>query len=322
MLCWSKSTIALAAALILAPALSARAQPNDAQSAVVLAKEARQHYDHGDWQRAKDLFVAANEHAHSPVLSLHIARCERNLGHFVAAREVYRRMLSEPVAAGAPPQFLEARADAERDLAGLPDHIGQLVIVLAGAKDAGAVQLDGRELAASELGAPVDVDPGFHLVRVVRDGRELARVELTLKEREQRTVPIDLGPKPSSPVVKRPPFEMKRAPPPEPGSVLPGIVTLVPGVLALGAGVGARVVALQKIDGVRERCVGTHCLAADESEVQLAKDLQTASTVLWIAGGAVTVTGIVLLVVRPGGEPPRRVDVRASLGTLELSGTF
>ena len=99
-----------------------------------------------------------------------------------------------------------------------------------------------------------------------------------------------------------------------------GVVALVVGAGGLGAGIATRVMALGIIDDVRARCVNGTCLGADEAEVDRAVDLETFSTIGFIAGGLVAATGITLLVVSATSAPS--VSVQASPTAVTFNARF
>jgi hypothetical protein len=314
----------LATIPIAAPALG---QPHgdaaDAREAIALGREAKEKYDRGDWAGALELFEAAEQKAHSPVLLLYIARCQRNLGRLLRARDVYRRIAEEPLPAGASAPFLAARSDAASDLQALTPRIPRLSVDTSRLPAGAVIELDGEVVEASRLGQPLAVDPGAHELRARLGSREVARAAVRADEggsHQVRLVPraaTTPPPKPSPKVV--PGGDTK--PEAEGGSYVPGAVVLGFGVAALAAGVALRVVALQKIDDVESRCVGTSCLAEDEEEVDTAIAMQTASTVCFVVGGAAAATGVVLLLVRPGGGDPA-VALRVLPNGVGVAGTF
>ncbi len=83
---------------------------------------------------------------------------------------------------------------------------------------------------------------------------------------------------------------------------------LWPGATLLGVGLAGGVagaivggLALADANAVKNNCIDTDCLASDQERAERARNMATASTALFIASGALTTAGIVLLVVRPGG---------------------
>jgi hypothetical protein len=71
---------------------------------------------------------------------------------------------------------------------------------------------------------------------------------------------------------------------------------------------------------VKENCVDNHCLASDADALDRARLFANVSTGALVAGGAFMITGVVLLVVRPGGESSTSVGVGP--GGLNLRSDF
>lgn len=329
----------LARALLLAAGLTftapGAAQPSDSQGAVVLAHEARQKYDRGDWAAARDLFASADTKAHSPVLRLYMARCDRNLGRLLAARAIYRSVIAEELPPSASPPFVAAQREAEGDLRELEPRIPTLD--LSRVSGDAEVWLDGAVLDTSALAGPVPVDPGAHVVTLRRSGVVLATKDVEVKAGQVAAVELSLSapttaePKLEAPPAKPAPATTSAAPTADraapvvaSGSLLPGVLTLIGGGLIVGGGIGTRVAAFDLVDGVRSRCEGTRCDASDEANVTLAEDLQTASTVLLVVGGAALAGGVVLTIVRPGGDdaPVAHVGLTLKPGWLAVEGRF
>jgi hypothetical protein len=273
----------------------------DAQSAIVLAKEAKDHYDRGEWKTALDLFVAAEGRAHSPVLLLYVARCRRNLGELVAAREQYRSVANAALAADAPAPFRTAKEDAAADLRALEGRIPLLTIDRSALPPAAVIDVDGRVLTPGELGSATPVDPGLRIVRATLDGKELTRGEVTMVEGTPTTLRLTPpAPQPIDRATGPRPIEKPITPEANEPSVVfdvVGVIALSLGAGGLGAGIGMRVAAFDIIEDVRARCDAGVCLPEDEAEVERAVDLETFSTVAFVAGGVLAATGITFLIV-------------------------
>jgi hypothetical protein len=313
-------SVALSAvlALLAAPSLAV-AQPrgaaDDVRAAVTLAHEAKQKYDRGDWAGALELFEAAEAKAHSPVLLLYVARCRRNLGQLLRARDVYTHAAGEKLPPGAPEPFHAARADAQRDLDVLSSRIPKVFLRLAPSLPAHAeLELDGASTARDRLSGPIEVDPGEHVARVVAGGREISRA--SFRAEEGKTITVQLEPASARSA------EGGAQPEPARGGHLWGIVVTSLGVTGLGAGIATRVMAFDKVSDVKSRCTGVHCLRSDASEVATAETLQTASTVCLVAGGALAAAGVALLVVRPGSSATKSLALRASPSWIGVTGAF
>jgi hypothetical protein len=296
----------LALLLVLAawPSMAAAQPGSDSQSAIALAKSAKESYDRGDWLTARDLFTAAEARAHSPVLSLYIARCHRNLGELMRAREVYRALVAEQLAAGAPEPFRTAKADAEKVLAILVGRIPRVTLVGKGLPAGSVVELDKRP---QELGVPIEADPGAHEARVTSGQTEIAGASFTLEEAASLTVTLEAR----QPTKAAPPIELgPRLPgPPEtepekdPTLDVLGTLGLVLGAGGLAAGIATKVISFEIVDDVKGRCQGSHCLASDEAEIDRAKGMETGSTVAFAVGGVFAATGITLLIVSALDKP-------------------
>jgi hypothetical protein len=106
-----------------------------------------------------------------------------------------------------------------------------------------------------------------------------------------------------------------------------GWVTGAVGLGGIGAGIGLRVVALAKDDDSLAFCNAddpTLCSAEGVDLRDEAIALQTGSVVAWAAGGALLVTGVVLLVTAPSDEPEAALApmVGPDGGGLGLRGRF
>ena len=91
------------------------AQSTDEDRAVELAHEGREYFNQGRFQEALTAFEQAESLASSPVLGLYIARSHRNLGHLVAARDQYQKVIETEVLPTAPEPFRAAKDDAKKD---------------------------------------------------------------------------------------------------------------------------------------------------------------------------------------------------------------
>ncbi|XXT17153.1 tetratricopeptide repeat protein [Sorangium sp. So ce429] len=107
----------LAAAPALAAEPPAGASADAQQLARTRAHEGLKLYGADRWQEAFDAFQEADRLYHAPTLVLYMARCQRKLGNLEAARALYEQVLDEALPEDPPPAFLEARRDAETELA-------------------------------------------------------------------------------------------------------------------------------------------------------------------------------------------------------------
>lgn len=288
------------------------AAPPESSQAVSIAADARRLYEAGQFKEARDKFVMADRIAHSPVMSLYIARCERNVGRLVAARDAYRKLVAEVLPAEAPPQWTAAKADAERDLAALEPRIPRVKIEAPEATGATTIQLDGVAVSAAARAEPLWVDPGEHTLARADGGAPVERKIQAVEGAAPLTVELPLGSAAASP-------GPAPAPTPAPaddgggGTLVPGLVVLGVGVVGLGVGVATGLVASSKTSTIEETCVDGHCPRSQESAGDSAQTFASLSTVSFIVGGVASAAGVVLLVTLGGDDDPAQAAHRERL---------
>ena len=274
------------------------AAPGAAQSevdrAVSLAHEGRSLYDEGRFDEALTRFRAADRIAHSPLISLYIARCERNLTHLVAAREAYRAAANEALAPDAPAPFTAAKADAARELAALEPRIPRVAVGLPGATEATKVLLDGVVVPAASRAEPLWVDPGEHVLARSDGGPTVEQRFRAVEGATPLTVELAAGAAAATTGAEREP-ETPASREASEGTLVPGLVVLAVGVVGLGVGTATGLVASSKTSDIEDRCVDGHCLISDKEAGDTAGTFATVSTISFIAGGLAAAGGVVLL---------------------------
>ncbi|MFO0554296.1 MAG: hypothetical protein U0271_38300 [Polyangiaceae bacterium] len=321
--------VPLVALSLCAPEVAAQPKtPQDTNSAIVLARDAKTRFDARKFDEAYTLFEAAEAKAHSPVLVLYMARCRRQLSKLLAARELYRRAAAEVADAKTPPQFKTAIEEAKRELAELEPQIPRVIILAPGFPSGTVLELDGASVTETAAAAGIQVDPGAHKA-VARNGDQIlatadVNAELTKSVTATLSAPTTTPDKPIDKPKEEP--DAPQGPAAQPtesgGSFVPGAVVLSVGVAGLAVAIGTRVVAFDIVDDVRSRCFGDHCAPAEKTEIDRAVALQTASTICFVVGGAAAAVGIILLAVRPGGAESPAVALEVGPSRLSLSGTF
>ncbi len=301
---------ALVALLAVVPAV-ARAQ--DAPPAVTDPKEmARAHGEEalalhaaGKFEEAFTKFETAERIAHSPVFVVWMARSKRALGELRAAQSFYQRVVSETLPADASPNWQQAKAEAEVELASLSRRIPSIeVTIAAGSAAPRALTLDGVAIAA---GAPTAVDPGEHRVEATgEDGAVITRTVRVEEGQPRAVVTIELPP--AGAVAGGGGGDL----------VIPGAVLLGVGGASLIAGAVTGVYALVLAGQIEENCVGNQCLASDADKADEADALARASTGTLIVGGALAVAGIVLIAVDPGGSDKAALRLGPTWAGLDL----
>jgi hypothetical protein len=302
-------TIAVTGAAQPAPKASSTATPaptgSDGDRAVALGRKGIAAFQEGKWLEAYARFSEANALSPSPVFVLYMGRSLRNAGRLIEARAKLRAMVDKPIAAGAPSSWHQAQTDARAEVQQLDGNIPTVVVLVNGAgASAPSLTLDD---APAPVGRPMPVDPGDHRLLARAGSREVAKT-IQVKEAARLEVTLDLQAEGSgaSSSVERPSTATGAAASADRrGSALPGIVALAVGGAALGVGAVTGVLALSRAGDAKDRCPDDQCPYVDKSSIEsdrsAAKDIATVSTVAFLVGGVAAATGVVLLVVRPGG---------------------
>lgn len=241
----------------------------------------------------------------APGTALNLALCSEQLGKLATALTYYQSVISELPASDERAKF------ASEQVVLLDPRVPRLTIAPApGIPEAASIALDGVGVAAADLGKPLPVDPGDHVIDVRAPGREDRSYKVALEEASTRVVDVSAGPAPS--LV-------------DDGAARPvddGMSTLqIAGIAVGGAGVAGLVIGgvmgglvLSRKSTVDEQCDDELC---DTQEgIDAASEgatFSTVSTVAFVVGAAALGAGItmfvlgmpddenVALVVRPGG---------------------
>lgn len=180
---------AVPAAAAPAHAGAAELTPSELSVARQLFAEAKADADAGRWSEAAAKFRRAAAIKDTPGIRFHLARCEEEQGAFVEALVEYdraRELIESGVKAADVEKLLpEARARVEAKAA-------QLTLRLEPGLGA-SVELDGKALSISVVGAPFPVNPGQHRLRVAAPGRAHYAAELELGVGEKRELSIVLA---------------------------------------------------------------------------------------------------------------------------------
>jgi hypothetical protein len=247
------------------------------------------------------------------------AKAQIGLGKLVAAHELFARIVREGAPAGSPPAFGKAVAEARKAMEAMEPRIPSVVITVKG-HAAPKVTVDGVPVPAAALGVNRPVDPGKHVVRAEAEGFAPTEVPFSVAEGKTAAVNVELKPAAAAPKAAPPP------PPPRPEVPAPqpaakgGSTQKILGWSSLGIGGGALLmgavtggVALKKHGDLAAVCQGGHCTGQDAA-ISSYHTMGTLSTVGFIAGGALAVTGVVLVVTSPKAKPGKEAAVIPIVG--------
>lgn len=315
----------LAVLLAASPAL-AQPSPAEKDRATSFGHEALEAFRKNEWTTAYARFAAADAVLHSPVFVVYMARCKRNLGDLLAARDLLARVAGQPLADDAPEPWKRARADAGRELSELSGRIPGLIVDLRGSA---SVTVDDQPIPPEALRAPIWLNPGSHTVRATRPGAPPASASVQLVEGDPpRKVVLEVAaPESPLPVAPPPVVPPPVVPPPARGPLAPGLALIGAGAAGLVAGAVMGGVGLAKAADAKVGCDplpsgGLLCSRGVEGRVNLARGLQTGANVAFVAGGVVAAAGVALVIVRPGGARAASARVVPGAGSLWLEGSF
>jgi hypothetical protein len=306
--------------LALCGSRSARAaEPAVQNQAIELGRAALDAYARGAWDEAHAAFRAAENLAHSPVFVLYMARCSRNSGRLLEARELLRKVAAEQLPADAPAPWLQAVVTAHSELGSLQQLIPSVVVRTVHGPPETRGAIDGRPAIFSEQEREFELDPGQHalvagtLRRTVQLVEGRRRVPLIL----DLAAPAPHGPPgPASPATAVNPaavFGRQDVLASEPDRGMPaprvlGFALLGAGTAALVAGIATGLIAKQKTDEVKAQC-RPRCPREVAAEAELASDWAGVATVSFIVAGTGLASGGALLLLVPSEDHGTRLAI-------------
>jgi hypothetical protein len=314
----------LSLAVLLLPAVASAQGPApvseaDRATARQLAMDGKTALDRRDYTVAADRFTRAEALVHAPTLLVGLARAQTGLGKWVVATELYRRILREGVAPGAPQAFVEALKDAQKELDDLEPRVPSVIINVKGPVK--SVTLDGAVVPAAALGVKRPADPGTHVIRAEADGQPPVQVTVTLAERKVETATLELKGTALTPGGPPPPSRAG-------GSPLRtlGIVGIGVGGASLVMGAVTGGLAVSKHSELVKKCLGAQCPPSEYGTLDSFRLMSSLSTAGVVAGGVLAAAGVVLVVTAPKVAPTTTGSVWLSpvlgAGYAGMKGTF
>ncbi len=266
---------------------------------------------------------------------LNLAECYEKTGRTASAWAEYREAIPLARAAGS-----KARQDLATERAqALQERLSTLTIRAMAGDDPNAhleVRRDGVALQEAELGSPIPVDPGEHVVEAVAPGKQAwsskvqvaanaAKVSVDIPALQPAapgaaTTPATQAPATTTTTVTTPPPADTGADPGA-GRRMAGLVIGGVGIVGLGAGAIFGVQASSKWSDAKSKCSDYPygCTPEAQDLQASAKSAGTISTVGFIAGGALLATGLVLYFTAPKRES---VALGIGPGSAFVQGTF
>jgi hypothetical protein len=277
---------------------------------------------------------------------LNLATCYERNGQVASAWVTYKEAATAAQNADQPERAQLAR----RKAAELEPKLPTLTIVVPAGADRPDLEIrrDGEAIGRPAWGVPIPVDPGVHSVEAKAAGRKSWQGQASVEGGAPASIEVpalaDTAPEaaaPPAPASASPagaasappvPQPLAPAPPPPAGSHGSGqrAIGLVTGAVALaGLVVGTTfgVIAGSDNNDAKTQCpTDSTCTPQGVASTTSALHAATASTVAFVAGGALTAAGLVLYLTAPsdGARSSGRVGlsplVGAATGGLSLHG--
>lgn len=296
-------SIALAAAMLtLAAAGEARA---DAASADALFEEGRRLMGEKRYLEACAKFEGSYKEEPTLGTLLNLANCREVAGQLATAWARWGEAEARARQAGDDRQSL-ARERREALVPRLP----KLTIAVINPRPGLSVLRDDTELASGSFGSALPIDPGTHVVQVVRADGVLHRQEIQVAEAQQLRVELDLAQIEAAAPKEPPKREPVRVVTITPEDYDPGAGQRTAGWVTTGFG-GAAVIAGFVLGGVAlgekgsAGCVdsgdGKICPPGGRDSIETAEGLATAGQWVGIAGAVITGVGLTLVLTAPDG---------------------
>ncbi len=321
---------ALLTALFVSAAAAEEVSAENKAAARDLATEGIKLAQEGKCDEAIPKLTRAEQLYHAPTILTWIGQCQIDIGHLVEGTETLNRVVREDLDEDAPEAFQAAQAKARELISQARPKIGKLTIKVTPTDlDGLVVEVDERAIASALVGAPKPTDPGPHSVKVSAPGYQSVTRELELAEGGQESLSIELVPDPAGADRGQDaaPLENSGDEPNESESKANWIGWTTVGVgAALMAGGGVMgYLAMSKENDLSCGDDG-RCPPSESDSLDAARRNATLSTVLFGVGGAVAVTGVVLLITGKSSAPEEArgsyLEPTVGLGNLGIRGAF
>jgi serine/threonine-protein kinase len=321
--------LAPAALLIVAVALPPRAAMAQDNSATVQAlfDEGKRLEALGDHANACPKFLASYDLEHRLGTLLNLAYCYEETGKLASAwaRFVEARTLATRAGQA------ERAAFATQHAAALEPQLSRLVLTVLAPAAGLRITRDGTAVDTAEYGVAVPADEGEHVIEATAPGKQAWRQTVEVRG-DAAIVPVAVPALADLPVEPPATPEPQRLTPPVPvarsswtGRRIAAAAVAGVGIVGLGVGSAFGFMAVGKKNESEPYCnqggVPNDCLQPGVQPRNASFSDANVSTVLFAAGGALVVGGLVLWLTAPSGEvPPPSVSLDVS--GVRLTGSF
>jgi hypothetical protein len=338
--------LGLALGLLLVPMIARSENGADAARAEALFAEGRRLMAAHDYGAACPKFADSQALDPAPGTALNLATCYERAGKLASAWAAFKTAQASAEGAGQ----RDRAAAAKKKVADLEPHVSRLTIAVPPSSRVPGLEVrcDEEPVRDAEWGVSVPRDGGGHDIQARAPGKRTWSSHVELKDRGQTLdVEVPLLEDAPAPVVEAPvappqqttpeaqatpaPAESHVVDEPEHGSRIQRPIAV--GLVGLGAagiafGVIAGLEARTNIENAREACGALSPACPADSDAfglrNTAESWATASTIGFVAGGALAAGGAILFLTAPRGDRGPSVGLApAAQGTgVSLRGAF
>ncbi len=311
---------------------AAQTKGGNRAAAEALFNQGRDLMSAGKFSEACPKFEASQQLDPGLGTMLNLAECYEKTGRTASAWAEYREAIPLARASGS-----KARQDLATERAqALQERLSTLTIRAISGEDASAhleVRRDGVMLQQAELGAPIPVDPGEHLIEAVAPGKHPWSSKVQVAG-DAAKVAVEIppllpasGPAPSATTPAAAPSTTATSEPPATrasdgsGRRTVGLVLGGAGIVGVGLGTFFGVRASSKWSDAKDKCSDyPYGCSAEALDLRSnARSSGTVSTVAFVAGGALLATGLVLYFTAPKQQ---EMALGIGPGSAFLRGSF
>jgi hypothetical protein len=309
----------LVGSLLARSAAGQAGQGADPAAADALFQKGREAAEKSEWAIACPKFAESQRLDPAAGTLLNLADCEEHLGRFASANEHFKMAL-EMLPAGD-----DRIAFTKQRIAAVDKVVPHLTLIAPPDFPADArVMRDDVQLGVASFGLALPVNPGPHAIVVTAPGHAEKRMSINLRASEAETVPLRVGEAlPGPPAVPTSPSHAGEGTARSGGGEArsAGFVLGAAGLAGLGVGAVTGLLVLGKksiVDDPSHCDPTTHvCDTTGLAAASSGKTLSTVSTVAFVAGGALLVTGAVLVLLSGnGGASPNASSAGSATTTF------
>jgi hypothetical protein len=265
--------------------------------------EALQRFDARDYEDALLLFREVVLATGSPNARLYVGRSLRELARLPEAYDELRKTLEDATKrAESEAKYVPTRDAAAAEVALLERKVARVTIALVDAPAGTVVRVNGAVLPTARLGEPVAVPVGRVQITAEAPGKQAVERSLELAGGASKALALDFAS--SAPV--------GAGEGPRGGELrVAGFVVGGLGVVGLGVGAALGGIAAARFDEVKAACGGQRCTDAGfAAPIDEGRSLQTGANVSLVAGGALALAGLGMIVFGGPRAPARDGSAR------------